>query len=118
MTPTLGGATKLRETLSARIDCNQCQIDSANLFCSSQIIDAVAARNMSGTILLSADAHWSAVNRVRKGLYEFVLSPLGAFSALSSERGKTEPELAFLYGTSYISDITVRLSLSIIHFSI
>lgn len=71
------------------------------------ILDGIVARNMSGTVLLSADSHWSAVFQVQKGIYEFVLSPLGAFSALGTSQGRTEPELAFLAGTSYFSMIDI-----------
>lgn len=75
----------------------------------SQILDGIVARNMSGTVLLSADSHWSAVFQIQKGIYEFVLSPLGAFSALGTSRGRRETELAFIAGSSYFSTIDVRI---------
>jgi alkaline phosphatase D len=51
-----------------------------------KILDFIVRNNINGVVFLSGDRHWAGAFKLRKGIYEFSVSPLNGFFSPSGPR--------------------------------
>jgi alkaline phosphatase D len=57
------------------------------------ILRFIADNKINGVLILSGDTHWGAAFRIAKGVYEFVASPIDAFTVTKSSSDESDWEL-------------------------
>lgn len=74
-----------------------------------RILDFISSNNIDDVILLSGDRHWAGVFKIQKGIYEFSVSPIDAFSSsIFNTPQNIEEQLFYSNGQKYFGLVTVN----------